>query len=151
MPVQYSGRYLVIDKNGRSFTLHTEEPEIPLYNDDCLYTPGVIVLKVIFHSGKNGGKRLVSGGCSDLCSPKLTECTTGNFMNPCAGDEPADITEDALYKLHLKRGENLGLAATNKGRGADSWSVRMRCLLAIHRRLSRRLSGKCRKNSHTLK
>lgn len=38
-----------------------------------------------------------------------------NFMNPCAGDEPADIAEDALYKLHLKRIEKLfRVAAANK-------------------------------------
>lgn len=49
------------------------------------------------------------------CAAPNLRNAPSNFMNPCAGDEPADIAEDALYKLHLKRIEKLfRVAAANK-------------------------------------
>lgn len=49
------------------------------------------------------------------CAAPNLRNVPGNFMNPCAGNEPADIAEDALYKLHLKRIEKLfRVAAANK-------------------------------------
>lgn len=107
-------RALILIKCGRSFTLHTEEPEIPCIMMTAVYT-GVIVFKSdLSFPERMEEKDWYQVDVLTCAAPNLRNAPS-NFMNPCAGDEPADIAEDALYKLHLKRIEKLfRVAAANK-------------------------------------
>ena len=106
---------LDIDKMWKEFYTPHRRAGNPLYNDDCLYTPGVIVFKSdVSFPERMDEKDWYQVDVLTCAAPNLRN-VPGDFMNPCAGDEPADITEDALYKLHLKRIEKLfRVAAANK-------------------------------------
>ena len=106
---------LDIDKMWQEFYTPHRKAGNPLYNDDCLYTPGVIVFK----SDSSFPERMDEKDWYQVdvltCAAPNLRNVPGNFMNPCAGNEPADIAEDALYELHLKRIEKLfRVAAVNK-------------------------------------
>lgn len=106
---------LDIDKMWQEFYTPHRRAGNPLYNDDCLYTPGVIVFKSdLSFPERMEEKDWYQVDVLTCAAPNLRNAPS-NFMNPCAGDEPADIAEDALYKLHLKRIEKLfRVAAANK-------------------------------------
>lgn len=75
----------------------------PLYNDDCIYTPGVTVFK----SDTSRPELLPEDQWYQVdivtaAAPNLRE-KPGNPMNPDAGTEKAQITMEDLKKLHVKR------------------------------------------------
>ena len=79
----------------------------PLYNDDCIFTPGVKVIKT-----DTGLPELMP---EDLwwdvdvitcAAPNLREVPS-NRMNPNAGSKKAEITLEGLRKLHDKRIERI--------------------------------------------
>ena len=86
----------------------------PLYNDDCLYTPGVIVFKSdISFPERMEEKDWYQVDVITCAAPNLRNMPS-NLMNPFAGDAPADIEDDDLYELHLQRLERVfRVAATN--------------------------------------
>ena len=77
------------------------------YNDDCIYTPGIIVAK----SDIPFPERMPESDWYQVdvltcAAPNLRDMPS-NMMNPFAGDKPADIEGDDLYKLHMQRIEKI--------------------------------------------
>ena len=86
----------------------------PLYNDDCLYTPGVVVFK----SDVSFPERMEEADWYQVdvitCAAPNLRSVPSNFMNPCAGETPAEIENEKLYKLHQRRIERIfRIAAAN--------------------------------------
>ncbi|MDE7312317.1 MAG: TIGR02452 family protein [Eubacterium sp.] len=74
-----------------------------LYNDDCIYTPGVIV----FRSDTRHPQLLPKERWYEIdvvsCAAPNLRSKPGNAMNPDAGSKPVTIGKDELRKLHKKR------------------------------------------------
>lgn len=86
----------------------------PLYNDDCLYTPGVVVFK----SDVSFPERMEEADWYQVdvitCAAPNLRSVPSNFMNPCTGETPAEIENEKLYKLHQQRIEKIfRIAAAN--------------------------------------
>lgn len=86
----------------------------PLYNDDCIYTPGVIVVK----NDISFPERIPESDWYQVdvltCAAPNLRNMPSNMMNPFAGDKSADIEDDDLYKLHTQRIERIfRIAAAN--------------------------------------
>lgn len=83
----------------------------PLYNNDCLYTPEVIVFK----SDIALPERMDEGDFYKVdvltCAAPNLRAVPSNEMNPSAGTKAANIDEESLYKLHTKRIERIFQAA----------------------------------------
>ena len=87
----------------------------PLYNDDCLYTPGVVVYKSdISFPERMEEKEWYQVDVITCAAPNL-RIMPSNLMNPLAGNVPADINEDELYELHLQRLERVFKVAAANG------------------------------------
>ena len=87
----------------------------PLYNDDCLYTPGVVVFK----SDVSFPERMEEADWYQVdvitCAAPNLRSVPSNFMNPCAGETPTEIENEKLYKLHQQRIEKIfRIAAVNR-------------------------------------
>ena len=87
----------------------------PLYNDDCLYTPGVVVFK----SDVSFPERMEEADWYQVdvitCAAPNLRSVPSNFMNPCAGETSAEIENEKLYKLHQQRIEKIfRIAAVNR-------------------------------------
>ena len=94
---------LDIDKMWDEFYLPHREADNPLYNDDCIYTPGVKVFK----SDTNFPEILQESEWWDVdvitcAAPNLRDIPS-NVMNPGAGNRRAEITFDDLKALISKR------------------------------------------------
>lgn len=89
--------------------------ENPLYNDDCIYTPGVCVCKsdVSFPERLNE-KDWYFVDVLTCAAPNLRRIPS-NSMNPHAGSRAAEIREDDLMQLHLKRIERIFRVAAANG------------------------------------
>ena len=87
----------------------------PLYNDDCLYTPKVIVFKedVLFPE-LLPEKEWYSVDVLTCAAPNLRRYPS-NFMNPNAGDKPAAIDEHQLTELLRSRIGKIFKVAANEG------------------------------------
>lgn len=74
-----------------------------LYNDDCIYTPGVVV----FRSDSSSLKLLPKESWYEVdvisCAAPNLRSKPSNPMNPDAGSKAAKITNGELLKLHKKR------------------------------------------------
>mgnify|MGYP000201654300 FL=1 len=87
----------------------------PLYNDDCLYTPEVIVFKSdISFPERMTEKDWYQVDVITCAAPNLRDMPS-NLMNPFAGNAPADIEDDGLYELHLQRLERVFRVAAVNG------------------------------------
>ena len=87
----------------------------PLYNDDCLYTPEVIVFKSdISFPERMTEKDWYQVDVITCAAPNLSDMPS-NLMNPFAGNAPADIEDDGLYELHLQRLERVFRVAAVNG------------------------------------
>lgn len=75
----------------------------PLYNDDCIFTPGVKVFK----SDTNFPELLSEAEWWDVdvitCAAPNLRSIPSNRMNPNAGSKKADITYEGLRALHTAR------------------------------------------------
>ena len=106
---------LDIDMMWQQFYKPHREAGNPLYNDDCLYTPGVIVFKSdVSFPEKMEERDWYQVDVITCAAPNLRD-VPGNLMNPCAGDAPADIDAEGLYKLHLQRIERIFRVAIANG------------------------------------
>lgn len=86
----------------------------PLYNDDCIYTPKVVVFK----SDTSFPERMDESDWYQLdvitCAAPNLRAVPSNSMNPFAGDKTVQIEMEDLYKLHLSRLEKVfKIAAAN--------------------------------------
>ncbi len=84
------------------------------YSDRCIYTPGITVIK----SDTNRPERLPEGSRFTVdvltcAAPNLRE-KPYNRMNPGSA-EPITISEDELFRLHIKRAEHLLTVAAANG------------------------------------
>jgi uncharacterized protein (TIGR02452 family) len=71
----------------------------PLYNDDCLFTPGVMVFKDdISFPELLPDEDWYQVDVITSAAPNLRRHPS-NFMNPNAGDKPASLSRDELYRL----------------------------------------------------
>ena len=87
----------------------------PLYNDDCIFTPGVKVFK----SDTSEPELLPEEDWWEVdvitCAAPNLRHTPSNRMNPNAGSKKAEIPEGELKKLHEKRIERIfEIAIANK-------------------------------------
>lgn len=71
----------------------------PLYNDDCIYTPGVYVCK----SDVSFPERMEEKDWYQVdvltCAAPNLRIMPSNMMNPFAGDKAAEIEDDGLLEL----------------------------------------------------
>lgn len=75
----------------------------PLYNDDCIYTPDVVVCKTdTLFPARMKQDEWYKVDVITCAAPNLRRIPS-NIMNPYSGDEPAIISDKELMKLHLKR------------------------------------------------
>ena len=87
----------------------------PLYNDDCLYTPGVTVFKSdISFPERLEEKDWYQVDVITCAAPNLRDMPS-NIMNPFAGNDTVDIEDDDLYALHLQRLERVFRVAAVNG------------------------------------
>ena len=87
----------------------------PLYNDDCLYTPGVVVFKSdISFPERMEEKDWYQVDVITCAAPNLRNMPS-NLMNPFTGNVPADIEDDGLYELHLQRLDRVFRVAAANG------------------------------------
>lgn len=94
---------LDIEKMWDEFYVPHREADNPLYNDDCIYTPGVKVFK----SDTNFPEILQESEWWDVdvvtcAAPNLRDIPS-NVMNPGAGNRRAEISFDDLKTLISKR------------------------------------------------
>jgi len=73
------------------------------YNDDCVYTPGVIVFKSDTDSPKTMPEQDWYEVDIITCAAPNLRSTPSNAMNPGAGTKPIKIKDSELLKLHIKR------------------------------------------------
>ena len=79
----------------------------PLYNDDCIFTPGVKVLKTDIGLPELMPEDLWWDVDVITCAaPNLREVPS-NRMNPNAGSKKAEITREGLKKIHEQRIEKI--------------------------------------------
>lgn len=86
-----------------------------IYNDDCIYTPDVVVFKLDTDfplvMPKEEWYKVNILTCS---APNLREHPS-NSMNPYAGSRRASVTNQELMNLHLSRGRRILDIAANNG------------------------------------
>jgi len=87
----------------------------PLHNDDCIYTPDVVVFKTDTHQPETmEEKDWFHVNVITCAAPNLRE-KPSNAHNPMAGAKKVSITPKALLQLHEKRLRRiLDLAAMNQ-------------------------------------
>ena len=86
----------------------------PLYNDDCIYTPGVYVIKsdISFPEPLPEQDRYKVDILT--CAAPNLRGEPSNFMNPFAGDKPVKLTDEQLETLLTSRVRRLfEIAAAN--------------------------------------
>lgn len=74
-----------------------------LYNDDCIYTPGVIVFKSDTESPKLLAKEQWYEIDVLSCAAPNLRSRPSNAMNPDSGNKPVKIGSNELRQLHKKR------------------------------------------------
>jgi uncharacterized protein (TIGR02452 family) len=87
----------------------------PLYNDDCLYTPGIKVFKSdISFPEKMQESEWYQVDVLTCAAPNLRR-VPGNSLNPSAGKCAAKISDSDLFRLHIKRIERIFQSAADNG------------------------------------
>ncbi|MBR1757592.1 MAG: TIGR02452 family protein [Lachnospiraceae bacterium] len=86
----------------------------PLHNDDCIYTPGVLVIKTdTTYPQLMPTQAWYEADVLTCAAPNLRERPTNPF-NPEDGSVKVEISDDDLYALHVKRFRRmLEIAAKN--------------------------------------
>lgn len=106
---------LNLDTIWRQFYKPHRKAENPLYNNDCLYTPGVVVFKSdISFPEKMEEKDWYQVDVLTCAAPNLRNVPS-NSMNPFAGKKAMKVSNSSLYELHIKRIECIFKAAAANG------------------------------------
>jgi uncharacterized protein (TIGR02452 family) len=106
---------LEVEALWKRFYLPHKNAGNPLYNDDCIYTPGVYVCKSdISFPERMDKKDWYQVDVLTCAAPNLTRIPS-NLMNPNAGDKAAELEEDELLELHLRRVERIFRVAAENG------------------------------------
>lgn len=108
---------LKADELWEKFYQPHREARSPLYNDDCIYTPDVLVVKSdIDFPERMAEEEWYQVDILTCAAPNLRPVPS-NIMNPCAGDKAANLSDEEIYDLHLRRIDKIfSVAAIN---GAD--------------------------------
>lgn len=84
------------------------------YTDRCIYTPDIFVIKSDTDAPQIlPSKNWVKIDVITCAAPNLRE-RPNNAMNP-GNSKPLKISDDELYKIHLKRGEHILTVAAHHG------------------------------------
>ena len=106
---------LSIDMMWRQFYKPHRRAGNPLYNDDCLYTPGVVVFK----SDESFPERMEEKDWYQVdvitCAAPNLRIVQGSSRDSFAAKKKADIKGDSLYELHLQRIERVFSVAASNG------------------------------------
>lgn len=98
---------LNVEEMWQKFYLPHRASANPLYNDDCIYTPGVMVTK----TDVSFPERMPESDWYQVdvltCAAPNLRSIPSNPMNPFAGDKPVNIEMDDLYQLRKKRIEKI--------------------------------------------
>jgi len=87
----------------------------PLYNDDCIYTPEVFVVKSdCSYPERMPEEEWYKVDIITCAAPNLRHMPS-NFMNPFAGEKAAQIDNGNLLKMHIKRIERIFEVAITNG------------------------------------
>lgn len=90
------------DMFDKFYTPHRKEKN-PIHNDDCIYTPDVVVFKTDTNSPKNmQEKDWYKVNVITCAAPNLRPNPT-NMMNESDGDKQVELSDDKLYELHVSR------------------------------------------------
>jgi len=86
----------------------------PIYNDDCIYTPGIVVFQEdCAEPTLLAEEDWYQVDVITCAAPNLREMPS-NRMNPSAGSERVMLSNEELFALHLKRGRRiLNIAKAN--------------------------------------
>jgi uncharacterized protein (TIGR02452 family) len=99
----------------KEFYLPHRNARNPLYNNDCIYTPGVYVCKSdISFPERIEKKDWYQVDVLTCAAPNLRRVPS-NLMNPNAGDIVTDLEVDELQKLHLQRVDRIFQVAAENG------------------------------------
>lgn len=88
------------------YSLHREMKN-PLYNNDCIFTPDIKVFKCDTRFPEMMYEKDWWNVDIITCAAPNLRSIPSNEMNPNAGDKPAEITKEELYKLHKGRIERI--------------------------------------------
>lgn len=106
---------LKADELWEKFYQPHREARSPLYNDDCIYTPDVLVVK----SDIDFPERMAEAEWYQVdiltCAAPNLRPVPSNIMNPCAGDKAANLSDEEIYELHLRRIDKIFSVATING------------------------------------
>lgn len=112
-----SGLYLCLNSGEpwHSFYLPHREAHNPLHNDDIIYTPDVVVFKSdTAYPELLPEEEWYEVNVITCAAPNLRSCP-GNAYNVGDGSEPAAITEEELFRMHVKRLRRILDVALMKG------------------------------------
>lgn len=87
----------------------------PLYNDDLLYTPEVVVFKTDTSAPERMEEKDWYQVDIITCAAPNLRKKPSNAMNPSAGNAPVKISEKTLYELQMQRLERVFRAAASNG------------------------------------
>lgn len=79
----------------------------PIYNDDCIYTPGIMVYKTDTSEPKLMSQSEWYQVNVITCAAPNLRAKPGNAMNLGAGTKPAKLSQKELKEIHLKRGRRI--------------------------------------------
>jgi uncharacterized protein (TIGR02452 family) len=99
----------------KEFYLPHRNARNPLYNNDCIYTPGVYVCKSDISFPKRIEKKDWYQVDVLTCAAPNRRRVPSNLMNPNAGDIVTDLEVDELQKLHLQRVDRIFQVAAENG------------------------------------
>lgn len=106
---------LDIKSNWKCFYLPHREDGDPLYNDDLIYTPEVLVVKSDVSFPEKLPEREWYKVDVVTCAAPNLRSVPSNRMNPMAGGKAASITLDGLYVLQKKRIDKIFRVAIANG------------------------------------
>jgi uncharacterized protein (TIGR02452 family) len=99
----------------KKFYLPHRNARNPLYNNDCIYTPGVYVCKSdISFPERIEKKDWYQVDVLTCAAPNLRRVPS-NLVNPNAGDIVTDLEVDELQELHLQRVDRIFQVAAENG------------------------------------
>lgn len=87
----------------------------PLHNDDCVYTPDIIIFKTDTSEPRIQPERMWSTVDVLTCAAPNLRVRPGNEMNPGEGDEQVIISNSELQKLQEKRIRRISDIAVENG------------------------------------
>ena len=99
---------LIVKENWNQFYVPHREQNNPLYNDDCIYTPDVLVFKTDTRFPELMEQE-------DWLQVNVITCAAPNLRTDRDGNKRVRITDAELEKLHIKRMRRILSIAASRG------------------------------------